>query len=85
MQIVLRAKVKCMRRNRIVKGEKGYAEKKGTKAYEENKRLREKIKGAESAKGEYKMHEVENKNVKGGNQGLRGKSKAQELRREMKG
>ena len=74
MQIVLRAKIKCKRRNRIVKGEERISgKKKGTKADEENKRLREKLNGAESAKGEYKMHEVENKNVKEGNKGLRGK------------
>ena len=73
MLIVLRAKIKCMRRDRIVKGEKRITGKKGTKAYEENKRLREKINGSESAKGQYKMHEVENKNVKGRNKGLRGK------------
>ena len=44
-----------------MKGEKV----KGTKAFEENKRLREKINGADGAKGQYKIHEVENKNVKG--------------------
>ena len=34
--------------------------------------MREKINGAESAKGEYKMHEVENKNViTGGNKSHR--------------
>ena len=34
---------------------------KGTKAKEENKRLKEKIKGAGSAKGENKGHEGRNK------------------------
>ena len=48
------------------RGNKGLRRKiKGTKAYEENNRLRDKINGADSAKGEYTMHEVENKNVKG--------------------
>ena len=33
---MLRAKTKCMRRNKIVKGKiKDYVEKKGTKAYDE--------------------------------------------------
>ena len=45
MQIVLRAKTKCMRRNTIMKREiKDYvAKSKVTKAYDENHRLREKI------------------------------------------
>ena len=39
---------------------KDHRRKKGTKANEENRRLREKIKGADSAKGENQTHEVEN-------------------------
>ena len=46
MQIVLRAKTKCVGRNKIVKGEiKGLRGKTiGTKAYDEKIRLRKKIK-----------------------------------------
>ena len=71
MQIVLRAKTKCMRRNKIVKGRnEGLRGKiKGTKAYDEKIRLRKKINGADSAKGKIKCIR-EKIDCEGENQGL---------------
>ena len=60
MQIVLRAKTKCMRRNKIVKGKiKDYVEKKAQKRMMKNK-VEEENKWCGSCKGENKMHQGEN-------------------------
>ena len=58
---MLRGKIKCMTDKINCKGRnKGLREKiKGTRAKEENKRLRREVEGADSANGENRTHEVE--------------------------
>ena len=52
MQIVLREKIQCVRRERTTEGDKTHESYGG-------KRLRGEIKGAHRAEGEHKMHDGE--------------------------